>query len=125
SRSVANYDSANAKGAAHKPRPFELTSSCCPGRFPMIEVEGLVQAVLLVQLAGDQYRGSVAMCADVCRIVRYDNHCPITASFEQLPIALFVEPGVAHGDDLVDKKTIELDDHRNREGEARPHPRRI
>src|SRR5437588_22587 len=72
-----------------------------------------------------EHAGAGAMLADVVSFVRDDDHRPVTPLLEQLTPAFLVEAHVAYGDDLVDQKAVELDGHRDGEGQARAHPRGV
>ena len=78
-----------------------------------------------VSFPSTRTRGALAVILDIVRIVRDQDQRAVRALLEELDAALLVEAAVADRDHLVDQEAVELDHHREREGQARPHPARV
>src|SRR5687767_13398579 len=95
--------------------------SCRDCRLLMIEVEGLIDGWKVVELTIDQDSRPAAMFANIGRIVRDDDHRTVSALDEKLVVTLLMETGVPDRDDFIDQKAVELNYHRECEGEPSAH----
>src|SRR5882672_4528495 len=86
---------------------------------------GLFYSVERMELAIHQYSGVIAVRADGVGIVRNQYQRPVLALFEQFRATSVVKAAVAHGSDLVDQETIELDGYRERKCQSCPHAARV
>ena len=90
-----------------------------------VEGQALIDRIEVVHLPIHQDHGILAMLADEVWIMG-DNHLsPVGPLLEELIVTLGVEPAVPYRRDLIDQITVELDNHRDCEGQTGPHPRRV
>src|SRR5438105_3333209 len=88
---------------------------------PVVVRVGRVEVGEFPQQTVMEHAGAGAMLTDVVSLVRHDDHRPVTPLLEQLAPAFLVEARVADRDDLIDQEAVELDSHRDGEGEPRAH----
>ena len=65
------------------------------------------------------------MIANVMRLVRDNDHCPVPSPFEELVGAAIMKARIANSDDLINEEAVEFHGHRQREGETCAHSRGI
>src|SRR5205814_9894395 len=86
-----------------------------------IYLERLVHIRVHMALALMQDESIIAEFADEVRTVGSQNQRTVATLLEQFVMALPVEVGIAHHDNLVDQIAGKLDRQRKRKGEPRPH----
>ena len=87
----------------------------------VVEGEAFVDVGEEVEFSFDHDAGVVAVGLDEIRVVGDDDHRAVATLFKEFDLAAFVKALVADGDDFVDEVAIELDDHREGEGESGAH----
>ncbi len=88
----------------------------------MIKSKGIIDPVKRMQFSFGEHGGAGAMLPDKFRVMRHQDHGPVLALFEQLYLAFAVKAAVAHGNDFVDEKTVEVYRQRQGKGQTGPHP---
>ena len=87
----------------------------------VVERESLIHGGKEMQLSFDDHPSIVAVGFNKICTMGHNDHGSISALFEELDLAAFVKALVADGDNFVDQVTIELNDHRKREGKSSAH----
>jgi hypothetical protein len=91
------------------------------GGVGLVEAKTFLHAWEGVELSAIQNDGIVAVGADEVRLMRYNNHGPVTAFLKKLVLTPGLKSIITNGNNLVNQITVEFDAHGEGEGEAGAH----
>jgi hypothetical protein len=93
------------------------------GQFGLAWVEftriGDVGEQLAAAILEHQHRGAI-LTHNICGVYGHD-HAAVAAPLEDFAVALFLKPGVADDDHLIDQNAFEIDRQRQRESQTHAH----